>query len=304
MSSSETIRLAAPYFGACASGAVTSRAQLVSDRDFERSAVYNEIIRPVNGFHALTAVQRAPGSAFFLSVCRPRHAKPFSQADATRLTTLMPHLAAALQFHRRFHVTERGFASLARVLDRLTTAVILVDGRGAPVFANAQALAIADQADGLIIDEAGVAGATPDDTRRLGKAVAEASADAAVLGRRLRLDRPSMRPALSLSLVPVWRLGIDVPGVRQARVAIFVTEPDAPAEIDQGAVADAFHLTARESEVATLLARGLSVVEIAAALGLRSTGVRQYLKRIFDKTGARSQAALVSLMRGFAQPHC
>jgi DNA-binding CsgD family transcriptional regulator len=38
---------------------------------------------------------------------------------------------------------------------------------------------------------------------------------------------------------------------------------------------------------------------VAAETGLRPASVRTYLKRIFYKTHARNQAALVALLRGF-----
>jgi DNA-binding CsgD family transcriptional regulator len=67
-------------------------------------------------------------------------------------------------------------------------------------------------------------------------------------------------------------------------------------------IADAFLLTRRESEVAGLLAEGLDLQGIARALGIEATAVRQYLKRVFGKTGVHTQATLVALIRGFADP--
>ena len=52
-------------------------------------------------------------------------------------------------------------------------------------------------------------------------------------------------------------------------------------------------LTLRESEVALLVAEGLSNREIAARLSLSEHTVKNYLFRIFDKTGVSSRVALV-----------
>jgi len=113
---------------------------------------------------------------------------------------------------------------------------------------------------------------------------------------------PSHRPPLQLTLLPIWRLGAVVHGVGNAAVAIFVTAPETTPLINREMIADAFLLTRSESEVAVLLAEGLGLESIARALGIRGVAVRQYLKRVFGKTGVHSPAALVALIRGFADP--
>jgi DNA-binding CsgD family transcriptional regulator len=87
-----------------------------------------------------------------------------------------------------------------------------------------------------------------------------------------------------------------------AGVAMLVTEPDAPPPIDKEALADDFHLTQREADVACLLASGADLNVIAASLDLGLGTVRFHLKNAFQKTGTRSQAGLVALARGFARP--
>jgi DNA-binding CsgD family transcriptional regulator len=122
-------------------------------------------------------------------------------------------------------------------------------------------------------------------------------------GRRLRLERPSKRPPLLLTLLPIWRLGATLPGGgTPARVAIFIKELDAPPAIDQLAVAEAFRLTRRECEIAVLLADGHDPARIAAMLQVSVDTVRYHLKRVFYKTGLHSQAALAALIRSFADP--
>ena len=52
-------------------------------------------------------------------------------------------------------------------------------------------------------------------------------------------------------------------------------------------------LTAREAEVLTLLAAGLSNAEIAKRLYLSHATVKTHINRIFAKTGARDRAQAV-----------
>jgi DNA-binding CsgD family transcriptional regulator len=51
-----------------------------------------------------------------------------------------------------------------------------------------------------------------------------------------------------------------------------------------------------------LLGDGFDLQAIALQLGLGIGTVRHHLKHVFEKTGARSQAALVALLRGFISP--
>lgn len=65
-----------------------------------------------------------------------------------------------------------------------------------------------------------------------------------------------------------------------------------------------FGLTLRESEVAALLARGLSNREIAAALFISEHTVKSHLKSVFRKTGVGTRARAVARIKedtGFRQ---
>jgi DNA-binding CsgD family transcriptional regulator len=201
----------------------------------------------------------------------------------------------------RLRIANEGYASLLRVLDCLDSGVILANACGVPIYANPQAMRLAAEADGLALNGA-LVGATAESTRRLRAAIAQIASDAATEPLRLALERPSHRPPLQLTLLPIWRLGAVVPGAGNAAVAIFVTAPEATPLINRDMIADAFLLTRRESEVAVLLAEGRNLESIAEVLGIEGTAVRQYLKRVFGKTGVHSQAALVALIRGFADP--
>ena len=295
--SSEGMRLTTPWVNAVPVGVVL-RAAFIPDADFARSATYNDLIRPMNGFHSIHVRQEGAGG-FLLNVCRPHRADNFDATDTAALRVLVPHLATVLELQGRLQTAEQGNAALARVLDRLETGVILTDGSGRPAMLNACAERIIAEADGLAVDSAGLAAATPAATRYLRDAIAATGRDTAIEARRIRLERPSHRLPLLLTVLPIWRFGATVPGVGSARVAVFITEPDAPLPIDRMMIAETFRLTRREGEIAVLLADGLDLETIASRLGLGRRTVRDHLQHVFEKTGARSQPALVALLRGF-----
>jgi DNA-binding CsgD family transcriptional regulator len=181
----------------------------------------------------------------------------------------------------------------------MNVGVILTDASARPSFVNARAAQIIADSGVLKLDDAELAAATATATRELREAILAVGADTAIESRQLRLHQPPRRLPLLLTLVPVFRLDAVVPAARAQRVMIFIREPDAVPTIDRVAIAETFHLTPRETDIAILLAGGLGPDHIAARCGLGIGTVRHHLKRIFDKSGAHSQVALVTLIRGF-----
>jgi DNA-binding CsgD family transcriptional regulator len=277
---------------------VSMRAEVITDEDFARSEAYNDFIKPIGGFHSLNIRSNGADEAIFLSLCRPEGAEGFDAQDVAALRMIAPHIQTAVMLQQRLQTLERRYASLVRLVDRLEAGVILADGTGKPVLLNSRAETIVGQGDGLVLDAGGLAAATPIATRQLRDAIA-ATGRLPALPQRLRLERPSGRAPLLLTVLPIWRLDIELPGVTAARVAIMISEADVPPAIDRVAFADTYRLTTRESEVAVLIADGHDAQAIASQLGLGTATVRYHVKNVFEKTGVRSQAALVALLRGF-----
>jgi DNA-binding CsgD family transcriptional regulator/PAS domain-containing protein len=297
----DALRLLVPMAASVPVG-VSTRREIIPDAEFERSTVYNELLRPLNGFHSVQLRRNGTSSAFLLCVCRPRIAENFDQAHIAVMRALAPHLTTALALQQRLRTADGERAALGRALDRIDGGVILVDRSLRPVFLNARASRIVAESDGLTVEAKSLAAATPLATRELREAMAALMRDDAADGRQLRLARPSRRWPLLLTLYPIRQFGLVLPGVAPPRVAIFISEPDAPPAIDRNAVADAFRLTRRECEIVMLLADGYDLDTIALQLGLAQGTARNHLKQVFAKTGARSQAALVALLRGFSGP--
>lgn len=72
-----------------------------------------------------------------------------------------------------------------------------------------------------------------------------------------------------------------------------VIEPAKASEIAP-IIIEAYDLTAREAEIARLIARGAGTAEIASGLGLSPHTVRDYVKAIFEKVGVSSRGELVA----------
>lgn len=88
------------------------------------------------------------------------------------------------------------------------------------------------------------------------------------------------------------------PSIARRLLRHFQPAPSAPARAAEPG------LTARESEVLRLIAKGLSVAEVASLLELSKHTVAGYLKDIYRKlsVGSRAEATLEAMRRGLVAP--
>lgn len=181
-------------------------------------------------------------------------------------------------------------------LDRLATAVIVVDGNARVLHMNQAGGALVAERDGFAVDASEICrGAVAQETQALHGAIrAQAAAgpdEDAVTA--VSLTRPSMRHPL---LVIVSPLESEQANGGAGSVALFVTDPDRPPTLDADVVGRLYGLTAAESRLACALAAGRDLADAAAELNITMESARTYLKRIFMKTDTRRQAELVRLI--------
>jgi DNA-binding CsgD family transcriptional regulator len=299
--SPEGVRLWAPWQALAVPGRAMTVTDFLTEREFQRTEIYNEIIRPTKGLYAGLLQQDVPDLSFHLAVCRKEASGAFEADETQLMQRLVPHLTTAMTLQQRLRISDERGAGFATVLERMDEAAIVLDAAHRPLIVNARAADILRQDNGLSLQASGLRAATSALTEQLHNAIAATAASDAVEIRRLALARQPPRLPLLLTIMPIWRLDRSEPGMREPRVAIFVREPDAPPVINKEALSDIFALTPRECEIACLLAEGQNIDAMAVRLGLRVVTIRQNLKRVFEKAGVHSQAALVALVRGFGQ---
>jgi DNA-binding CsgD family transcriptional regulator len=212
-----------------------------------------------------------------------------------------PAISVLRGSHTRHACTEAEWMrALCDLIERFPTGLVLVDRRGRPLMANAEASAICSDADGLTLTRDALAAATARDAVALRRAVADAArawmcgnADA---GLTLTIERPSGGRPYSVLVVPLARpdrVGDDesVPAV-----AIFVTDPDRSISLNRQRLEPLYDLTPTEAHVAALVADGKSVEELSGALRISINTARWHLKHVLQKCGADSQRELVRLI--------
>ncbi len=119
-------------------------------------------------------------------------------------------------------------------------------------------------------------------------------------GARGFLTKDAGAEEIQLAIEAVVRGGAAIDPAVQHHLVDAVTSERRPAQAPAGPDG----LTAREAEVLTLIAEGLSNAEIAARLVVGETTVKSHINHLFMKTGARdrTQAVMYAYRHGLAVP--
>jgi DNA-binding CsgD family transcriptional regulator len=253
---------------------------------------YQEFLRPIGYFwHANVALAAGPDEWVELSLKRRLDAGPYERADAVALDAALPELCSAARLAR--HTLDAEARGMARLLLRRGASVFELD-RGGRVRAGYGLSEIDSQGPIRVLGRRLVA-ADPALKPGLDRAVGIAlgSPGAAALAE---LADPNGRRHV-LHALPVPGRARDVFLSSAALAVLTEVEPGVPhLQIPASVVRDAFGLTGREAEVASLLAQGASLVAISRRLRIEPATARTHLKRIFEKTRTRRQTELVALL--------
>jgi DNA-binding CsgD family transcriptional regulator len=278
---------------------------LVAPDAFRRTAFYADFGRHFETTRVVVGVIEMPamGASASITINRSDRGEEFDEASARLLGVLVPHLRRALALHRHLAAANAERAVLLDVLDRIRTAIVIVDAALRVVIMNRAASRLAGRRHGLVVDGRHLRGATADATTALTAALA--SAVAVAQGRTLaagrlhvRLPTPPDGRALEAQVLPLPSDDgqTDVPAA-----AVFIVDPDEPPATPDVYLAERFRLTPLETRVAQALARGQSAAAIADSLRLTQETTRWYVKQVLAKTDTPRQSELVRLLSVLAR---
>jgi DNA-binding CsgD family transcriptional regulator/PAS domain-containing protein len=280
-------------------GEVRTLGALAFGAAYRRSEWFDGWVRP-QGYGDSMGCHLVRGRDFrcWLGVRREDGLGEFPAGRVALARATAPHLGNALKVWARLERERRAGETLAGALDGLATAVLVVDGDGRILRANAAAGRLLAAAD-AVVGRRGHLGC-----RDRGAAKALLDAVRAAAGPPFRAGPPASiaaargdgrRPVL-LRVVPV-----PLPGAwggfarRGAAAAVFVVDPEAARPGRLEAFSAVYGLTPAEARTLALTLRGEGLPRAAAALGIAPTTARTYLQQVFAKTGTARQAELVRL---------
>ena len=142
----------------------------------------------------------------------------------------------------------------------------------------------------------------PEDERKFKNAL-DAMQSLTVLERRASIPSPRGRTADPVSLAGETPDGQNIVwiSILDGQTHISFRDPrNEQARLESAG--DMFELSPAQIRVAALILAGLDMPQIAEKLGITANTARTHLGRIFDKTGARTQAAVVSRLLGLDPP--
>ncbi len=230
--------------------------------------------------------------------------RPTITADERRfLGVISPHVRRAAMIgdlldHRRVETQ-----TYRAALDRLTTAVLLVDRHGSVVYRNetAATLLAAGQHIRRIGKSFGPANAISSDGLASAMAMAaENQIDFENRGIAIPMSHTGEPPAVAYVL-PLAMTGLRA-SFNPAVAAVFISTTISGMPTPEHALATIYGLTPAESRVMVQVGAGQTTAGIAAAFGVSENTIKTHLARLFGKTGTSRQSELVKIVTQLASP--
>jgi DNA-binding CsgD family transcriptional regulator len=292
-----TVDLWNPSIARAPVGRALASHELCPDDVLFRSEFYNDFLSAFDMAYATGGfVERQDNQGVLLGVQRDLKRGPFTPDEAITLSGLYRHVSRALSIARSFDTLTTREAALRATLDRLPTAILIVDRYGRAVIMNAAARKLVALQDGLFDEPHGLRGGSAAATGALRTEIAAASHGAAVPGSGIvRLPRAAGRP-LTARITPLGRLARERLGLGMPAAAVFIDDPDSLPRPSAELLREIFGLSGAEARLVALLAEGRTLAAAADELRVSRETLRTLLRRVFDKTGTRRQSELMALV--------
>lgn len=289
------------------SGTISLGTELVDDKEFQHTEIYNDFLVKESAEQSL--IISIPGftdGTNYMSFLRSALDPQFTDEDRDFFQTLIPHLQQSLSLHRQIVLkTDKESAGL-NALDLVAFGIVLLDPNGKVHYLNRSAEKIVARRDGFSIDANNICKAGDGKTtKNLLQLIHEASLTTSGLslsyGGKMTISRPfPLRPYV-VNVSPVNSDTLPISNTRLA-TAIFIIDPDHNVKICINAIAEHYGLTLAEARLASEFANGISMDQYCEDYDVTRNTFRGHLKQILSKTGTHSQTELAQLIFSFQLP--
>ena len=286
---------AVPRVTALPDGNLVHIPDLYTAKEKEISRSYNEFVIPMGAQNCVNVRMTVPQeSRVYWSVSRRKDSGGWRSDQIQMIERLLPHVGRFVQLRQVLFDAHASRASLTQLLDNSRCGIIQLDWRGRIVQVNDYARNLLREGDGLFDKGGFLSARAPADNENLKRVLGNALpklGDPGVSGS-VTVGRTSVAPRLLLYALSVGERQRSFEIARDA-VLVLVVDPATKAAIDPAVVAAALDLTPSESRIASLLAEGNSIRDIAHSTGREESTIRWHIKHIFTKQGITRQAELI-----------
>jgi DNA-binding CsgD family transcriptional regulator len=280
-------------------GEVLIRRQLL-----ERSDMYHALLAPNGLEHMCLASLTSSNDVYHqLAVWREGCPGPFSSDECDWLSLLIPHLQAAIAIQRSLGLKSKHLAYSSSMLESLNYPMFLLDCGLRLVHFNGVAEHLLQCGNTFRLKGKTLQIRDARGNRQfhdlLARILVRTPIQAADPGGVMLLPASHSESASTYVLVaPIFvRLAGDTSATH---ILVLVKETSHQAPISAQAMGQLWSCTTAEAEVAALLVADRSAEEIATLRGVRIGTVRNQIKSLLAKTGARRQSQLVRLLLGIS----
>jgi DNA-binding CsgD family transcriptional regulator len=259
--------------------------------DWARTPILNEFLRPADAPHFMPAwLHKSESKAVTLSFQGTRKRGPFEAKDIESFQRILPHVIRALEIRDRLQSAQIRADTLAESINGLRFGVMILDGAARLVECNGVAEELLRSGEGVR--------RKADGTLCLSEPAAGQFARWTKLGEQPH-GVDGLLHARRSGALPLSVMVSPLPAQRSAwithdpRWLILIFDPERRIEASLELIAHDLAISSSEANVATLLAAGYRLPEVARRLGVSEHTVRSQLKSIFRKTGTRTQADLI-----------
>lgn len=277
-------------------GSVFTDRMVADRRMFERSNFFETWAQPSGQTeYAGVAVLNDAKKFVFVGLSRGPRRGAFSADELATLDRLAPQIRRAARIWVALGAAEEARRAMEAALDHVAHAVFLTNAAGSIGFLNVAAAALLGEHGTLAVRRGSLVCVSEKDDRRLSALIASAGGGLGPFGAgRMKLAPARGAQPLNILVAPLSPAS-DRPAPR-AEVMVIAVAPCASMRGAAERLRSYFGLTRVESLLATHIVEGSGLKAAALALNIAPTTARTHLNRIFEKTGARNQAALAGLL--------
>jgi DNA-binding CsgD family transcriptional regulator len=261
--------------------------------NWKRTPILNEFLLPSDAPHCMPVwLRKAETKTVALTLQGTRKRGPFDAQDQERLRPLITHVSRALEIRDRLEAANVRADILASCVDCTHFGVITLTADGKVLDANR----VVEQ---MLRCDASIRMA-PDRKlhlkepggSQLSRWLAHHVTGDGATDYLTRIGRGPGRMPISVLMVPAPRRPLRWVSADPDAI-LFFFDPERELHAQPALVAAELGISIREAELATLLARGLELSEVAGRLRISINTARTHLKAIYGKTGMSSQVQLV-----------